>query len=178
MHEISMASKTIPNKSGFVSLFIIFVGQAILGGLAIITLGLTKTLDPFVLTAYEYGLVIEGLVVTVFGILGGLLMPIIIGLLVKDPIRFIIDEDYIEAVQFGGLIMKSSSFVERHPREHVTGIELNEVVRDREGEEYSVYSAKLLGTGGTVIGTLRGIHSTGVAEEIAETIKVELSRNF
>ena len=74
--------------------------------------------------------------------------------------------------------MKSSSFVERHPREQVTCIELNEVVRDREGEEYSVYSAKLLGTGGTVIGTLRGIHSTGVAEEIAETIKVELSRNF
>lgn len=178
MHDKSMASKTISNESGFVSFIILVVGQGILGGLVIITLGLTKTLDPFVLTAYEYGLVIEGLIVTVFGILGGLSMVMIAGLRMKDPVRFIIDEDYIEAVQFGGLVMKSSSFVERHPREEVTGIELNEVVRTGEGEEYSVYSAKLLGTDGTVIGTLRGIRSTGVAEEIAETIKVELSRNF
>tara|TARA_B100000575_G_scaffold51139_1_gene37820 strand:+ start:460 stop:984 length:525 start_codon:yes stop_codon:yes gene_type:complete len=174
-----MASKTISNNEwGFVGLFVFFIGQAILGGLVIIALGVTRTLDPFVLTSYKYGLVIEGLVVTVAGVLGGLLMPIILGLMIKDPIRFIIDEDYIEAVQFGGLIMKSSSFVERHPREEITSIELSEIVRYREGEEYSVYTAKLLGTNGTVVGTLRGIHSTGVAEEIAETIKVELSRNF
>ena len=115
-----MTSKTISNKSGLTSLFGIFIGQAILVGLVIIALGVTRTLDPFVLTSYKYGLVIEGLVVTVAGILGGLLMPIILGLMIKDPIRFIIDEDYIEAVQFGGLIMKSPSFVERHPREGVS----------------------------------------------------------
>jgi hypothetical protein len=47
-----------------------------------------------------------------------------------------------------------------------------------EGTKTTTYSAKLVGNEGVVIGTLRGISSTGVAEEIAETIKVELSRNF
>ena len=174
-----MSSKSISNKSNLTSLFGLFIGQALLGGLVLIALGLTKSIDPFVLTSYEYGLVIEGMVVTVLGTLGGILMPIAIGLIMKDPIRFIIDEDYIEAVQFGGLIIKSPSFVERHPREGVSSIELSEVVRTNdEGIDTITYSAKLIGNDGVTIGTLRGISSTGVAEEIAETIKVDLSRNF
>ncbi|MDP7002921.1 MAG: hypothetical protein QF911_05065 [Candidatus Thalassarchaeaceae archaeon] len=174
-----MASKTISNKSGLTSLFGIFIGQGFLVGLILIVLGLTKTIDPFVLTSYEYGLVIEGLAVTVLGTLGGVFMPIVIGLIMKDPIRFIIDDDYIEAVQFGALIIKSPSFVERHPREGVTSIELSEVVRTNdEGMDTTTYSAKLIGNDGVATGTLRGISSTGVAEEIAETIKVDLSRNF
>ena len=116
---------------------------------------------------------------TVLGTLGGVFMPIVIGLIMKDPIRFIIDDDYIEAVQFGGLMIKSPSFVERHPREGVSSIELSEVVRTNdEGMDTTTYSAKLIGNDGVTIGTLRGISSTGVAEEIAETIKVDLSRNF
>ena len=174
-----MASKTISNNSSLIALFGLFMGQGFLLGLVLIVLGLTKTIDPFVLTSYEYGLVIEGLAVTVLGTLGGVFMPIAIGLIMKDPIRFIIDDDYIEAVQFGGLMIKSPSFVERHPREGVSSIELSEVVRTNdEGMDTTTYSAKLIGNDGVTIGTLRGISSTGVAEEIAETIKVDLSRNF
>ena len=179
IHDLYMTGKTISNKSGLTSLFGIFMGQGFLVGLVLIVLGLTKTIDPFVLTSHEYGLVVEGLVVTVLGTLGGVFMPIVIGLIMKDPIRFIIDDDYIEAVQFGGLIIKSASFVERHPREGVTNIELSEVVKTNdEGVDTTTYSAKLIGDDEVVIGTLRGISSTGVAEEIAETIKVDLSRNF
>ena len=174
-----MASKTISNKSGLIGIFGLFIGQGFLIGLILIVLGLTKTIEPFVLISYEYGLVMEGLVVTVLGTLGGVFAPMVIGLIMKDPIRFIIDDDYIEAVQFGALLIKSPSFIERHPREGVTSIELNEVVKTNdEGTETTTYSAKLIGNEGVVIGTLRGISSTGVAEEIAETIKVELSRNF
>ena len=174
-----MTSKKITNKSGLISLFGLFMGQGFLAGLILIILGLTKMIDPFVLTSYEYGLVIEGVAVTVLGTLGGVFMPIVIGLIMKDPIRFIIDDDYIEAVQFGGLILKSPSFVERHSREGVTSIELSEVVRTNdEGMDTTTYSAKLIGNDGVTIGTLRGISSTGVAEEIAETIKVDISRNF
>ena len=55
-----MTSKTISNKSGLTSLFGIFIGQGFLVGLILIILGLTKTIGPFVLTSYEYGLVLEG----------------------------------------------------------------------------------------------------------------------
>lgn len=173
-----MASKTISNNINFIWLFALFLGQALLGGLIIITLGLTNTMEPFLLN-HEYGLVIEGVVITAFGILGGIVGPIMIGLFSKDPIRFIIDEDYIEAVMFGGLIFKFADFVERHPREGIVRMELEEVVRrDSDGGIITTYSAKLIGNDESTIGTLRGISSTGVAEEIAETIKVELSRNF
>ncbi len=174
-----MTTKTISNKTNLTSLFGLFIGQALLGGVVLILLGLTKSIDPFVLTSYEHGLVIEGLLLTVLGILGGILTSIGIGLIMRDPIRFIIDEYYIEAVQFGGLIIKSPSFVEMHPREGVTSIELSEVVKTNdEGMDTTTYSAKLIGNEGEVHGTLRGISSTGVAEEIAEAIKVDLTRNF
>ena len=177
--DIVMSSKTVSNKSGFWALIAIFVGQGILVGLIVIVLGLTKTLDPFVLTSYEYGLVIEGVVLTAFGIIGGITTPIWLGLIIKDPIKFNIYDDYIEAVRPGGLISKSPSFIERHPREGITSIELNEKVRTNdEGYKIITYSAVLIGSEGARIGTLRGISSTGVAEEIAEIIKVDLSRNF
>ena len=73
--DIVMSSKTVSNKSGFWALIAIFVGQGILVGLIVIVLGLTKALDPFVLTSYEYGLVIEGVVLTAFGIIGGITTP-------------------------------------------------------------------------------------------------------
>ena len=177
--DIVMSSKTVSNKSGFWALIAIFVGQGILVGLIVIVLGLTKTLDPFVLTSYEYGLVIEGVVLTAFGIIGCIKTPQWLGLIIKDPIKFNIYDDYIEAVRPGGLISKSPSFIERHPREGITSIELNEKVRTNdEGYKIITYSAVLIGSEGARIGTLRGISSTGVAEEIAEIIKVDLSRNF
>ena len=85
-----MASKTISNNSSLIALFGLFMGQGFLLGLVLIVLGLTKTIEPFVLISYEYGLVIEGLVVTVLGTLGGVFAPMVIGLIMKDPIRFII----------------------------------------------------------------------------------------
>ena len=177
--DIVMSGKTVSNKSGFWALIAIFVGQGILVGLIVIVLGLTKALDPFVLTSYEYGLVIEGVVLTAFGIIGGITTPLWLGLIIKDPIKFNIYDDYIEAVRPGGLISKSPSFIERHPREGITSIELNEKVRTNdEGYKIITYSAVLIGSEGARIGTLRGISSTGVAEEIAEIIKVDLSRNF
>ena len=177
--DIVMSSKTVSNKSGFWAFIAIFVGQGILVGLIVIVLGLTKALDPFVLTSYEYGLVIEGVVLTAFGIIGGITTPLWLGLIIKDPIKFNIYDDYIEAVLPGGLISKSPSFIERHPREGITSIELNEKVRTNdEGYKIITYSAVLIGSEGVRIGTLRGISSTGVAEEIAEIIKVDLSRNF
>jgi len=177
--DIVMSSKTVSNKSGFWPLIVIFVGQGILVGLIVVVLGLTKTLDPFVLTSYEYGLVIEGVILTAIGIIGGITTPLWLGLMIKDPIKFMIYDDYIEAVLPGGLISKSPSFIERHPREEITSIELNEKVRTNdEGYKIITYSAVLIGREGARIGTLRGISSTGVAEEIAEIIKVELSRNF
>ena len=74
-----MSSKTVSNKSGFWALIAIFVGQGILVGLIVIVLGLTKTLDPFVLTSYEYGLVIEGVILTAIGIIGGITTPLWLG---------------------------------------------------------------------------------------------------
>ena len=142
-----MSSKTVSNKSGFWALIAIFVGQGILVGLIVIVLGLTKALDPFVLTSYEYGLVIEGVVLTAFGIIGGITTPLWLGLIIKDPIKFNIYDDYIEAVRPGGLISKSPSFIERHPREGITSIELNEKVRTNdEGYKIITYSACLLYT--------------------------------
>ena len=174
-----MYKRQVSNKSGFWALIAIFVGQGILVGLIVIVLGLTKALDPFVLTSYEYGLVIEGVILTAFGIIGGITTPLWLGLIIKDPIKFNIYDDYIEAVRPGGLISKSPSFIERHPREGITSIELNEIVRTNdEGHKTITYSAVLIGSEGARIGTLRGISSTGVAEEIAEIIKVDLSRNF
>ena len=105
--------------------------------------------------------------------------PLWLGLIIKDPIKFNIYDDYIEAVRPGGLISKSPSFIERHPREGITSIELNEIVRTNdEGHKTITYDGVLIGSEGKKIGTLRGISSTGVAEEIAEIIKVDLSRNF
>jgi hypothetical protein len=58
-------------------------------------------------------------------------------------------------------------------------MELKEVVRQNdEGAIITTYSATLIGNDGSAIGTLRGISSTAVAEEIAETMKVIISRNF
>ena len=177
--DIVMSSKTVSNKSGFWALIAIFVGQGILVGLIVIVLGLTKALDPFVLTSYEYGLVIEGVILTAIGIIGGITTPLWLALIIKDPIKFVIYDDYIEAVLPGGLISKSPSFIERHPREGITSIELNEKVRTNdEGYKTITYDGVLIGNERKKIGTLRGISSTGVAEEIAEIIKVDLSRNF
>ena len=55
MRDLYMASKTISNKSGLIGLFGLFMGQGFLIGLVLIVLGLTKTIDPFVLISYEYG---------------------------------------------------------------------------------------------------------------------------
>ena len=58
-------------------------------------------------------------------------------------------------------------------------MELEEVVsRNDEGGDSITYSAKLIGFYGTSIGRLRGIASTGVADEIADAIGVGIVRKF
>tara|TARA_Y100001978_G_scaffold41549_2_gene37056 strand:+ start:6084 stop:6611 length:528 start_codon:yes stop_codon:yes gene_type:complete len=174
-----MAIKTISNRPKFVGLFILILGQNILVGLIVIALGLAKVIDPFILTSYEYGLAIEGGVLLILGLFGGILGPTLIGSFVQDPIRFAINYDYIESIQFGALIFKSSSFIEKHPIDGLTGIELTENVRENdEGAPTITYSAKLIKGDGEAIGTIRGISSTGVAEELAEALGVNITRNF
>ena len=48
---------------GFTGLIALFFVQGFLIGIIAIILGLTQTIDPFVLTSYRYGLVIEGAVI-------------------------------------------------------------------------------------------------------------------
>ena len=175
-----MPTKEISNNSGlFALVFLFFVAPGIGAGLIMALLGFTQTIEPFLLTNYRYGLVIEGAALAVISTIGGLTSSLVIGLQIKTPIKFVIDEKYIQSVLPGGLIFKSSSFIERHPREGITSIELEEVVsHNDEGEKSVTYSAKLIGFYGTNVGTLRGITTTGIAEEIAETIGVEIVRRF
>ena len=174
-----LRTKEISNNSGLFALVLLFVAPEIVAGLIMVVLGFTQTIEPFLLTNYRYGLVIEGAALAVIGAIGGLTISLVIGLQIKNPIKFVIDEKYIQSVLPGGLISKSSSFIERHPREGITSIELEEVVsHDDEGGKSVTYSAKLIGFYGTNVGTLRGITTTGIAEEIAETIGVEIVRRF
>ena len=171
--------KEISNKSGLFALVLLFVAPGVGAGLIMVVLGFTQAIEPFLLTNYRYGLVVEGAALAIIGAIGGLTTSFSIGLLTKSPIKFVIDEKYIQSVLPGGLISKSSSFIERHPREGITSIELEEVVsHDDEGGESVTYSAKLIGFYGTNVGTIRGITTTGIAEEIAETIDVEIVRRF
>lgn len=175
----TLQTKEISNNSGIFAILLLFVAPGIGAGLIMVVLGFTQAIEPFLLTDYRYGLVVEGAVLAVTGAIGGLTTSLSIGLLTKSPVKFVIDEKYVQSVLPGGLIFKSSSFIERHPREGITSIELEEVVSyDGEGEKTVTYSAKLIGFYGTNVGTLRGITTTGVAEEIAETMDVEIVRRF
>ena len=174
-----LRTKEISNKSGLFALVLLFVAPGVGAGLIMVVLGFTQAIEPFLLTNYRYGLVVEGAALAIIGAIGGLTTSFSIGLLTKSPVKFVIDEKYIQSVLPGGLISKSSSFIERHPREGITSIELEEVVsHDDEGGESVTYSAKLIGFYGTNVGTIRGITTTGIAEEIAETIDVEIVRRF
>ena len=174
-----MQTKEISNKSGLFALGLLFVAPGIGAGLIMVVLGFTQTIEPFLLTNYRYGLVVEGAALVLLGAIGGLTSSLSVILLTKTPIKFVIDEKYIQSVLPGGLISKSSSFIERYPREGITSIELEEVVsHDDEGGQSVTYSARLIGFYGTNVGTLRGITTTAIAEEIAETIDVEIVRRF
>ena len=170
-----MTSKKISNGSGFFWIIALFLGQGVAAGVILIILGITQTIEPFLLTSYDNGLVIEGMII----LIGALTSSAWITLFIKHPIKFVITDEHIQAVLPGSLISKSSSFIERHPLEGITSIELEEVVsRDDEGGKSVTYSAKLIGFYGTNIGTLRGIASTGVADEIADAIGVGIVRKF
>ena len=174
-----MTSEEISNGYGFYWIIAIFLGQGVVGSIFLIILGITQSIEPFLLTSYEYGLLIEGAIILALIIIGALTSSVWITLFIKNPIKFVITDEYIQAVLPGSLISKSSSFTERHPLEGITSIELEEVVsRDDEGGASISYTAKLIGFYGTNIGTLRGIASTGVADEIADAIGVGIVRKF
>ena len=170
-----MTSKEISNGNGFYWIIAIFLGQGIVAGVILVILGITQTIEPFLLTSHKYGLLIEGAII----LIGALTSSVWITLFIKNPIKFVITDEYVQAMLPGSLISKSSSFIDRHPLEGITSIELEEVVsRDDEGGVSYAYSAKLIGFYGTHIGTLRGIASTGVADEIAGAIGVGIVRKF
>ena len=174
-----MTSKEISNGNGFYWIIAFFLGQGVVGSIILIILGITQSIEPFLLTSYKYGLLIEGAIILALIIIGALTSSVWITLLIKNPIKFVITDEYVQAVLPGSLISKSSSFTERHPLEGITSIELEEVVsKDDEGGTSISYSAKLIGFYGTNIGTLRGIASTGVADEIADAIGVGIVRKF
>ena len=174
-----MTSKKISNDSGFFWIIALFLGQGVAAGVILIILGITQTIEPFLLTSYDNGLVIEGTIILALIIIGALTSSAWITLFIKHPLEFVITDEHIQAVLPGSLISKSSSFIERHPLEGITSIELEEVVsRDDEGGKSITYSARLIGFYGTNIGTLRGIASTGVADEIADAIGVGIVRKF
>ena len=174
-----MTSKEISNNSGYFGLIALFFVPGFLIGIIAIILGLTQTIDPFVLTSYRYGLVIEGAVILALEIISVLTWGVYISTNIHVPIKFVITEGHIQAILPGSMFSKSPRFIESHPLEGITGIELEEVVStDDEGGASISYSAKLIGFYRTNIGTLRGIASTGVADEIADAIGVGIVRKF
>ena len=175
----TMASKEISNNSGYFGLIALFFVPGFLIGIIAIILGLTQTIDPFVLTSYRYGLVIEGAVILALEIISVLTWGVYLSNNIHVPIKFVITEGHIQAILPGSMFSKSPRFIESHPLEGITGIELEEVVsRNDEGGDSVTYSAKLIGFYGTNIGTLRGISSTGVADEVANAIGVGIVRKF
>ena len=125
-----MTSKEISNGNGFYWIIAIFLGQGIVAGVILVILGITQTIEPFLLTSYKYGLLIEGAII----LIGALTSSVWITLFIKNPIKFVITDEYVQAMLPGSLISKSSSFIDRHPLEGITSIELEEVVsRDDEG---------------------------------------------
>ncbi len=174
-----MARKEISNNSGYFGLIALFFGQGFLIGIIAIILGLTQTIEPFVLTSYRYGLVIEGAVILTLDIISVLTWGAWMSTNIHTPIKFVITEGHIQAILPGSLFSKSPRFIESHPLEGITGMELEEVVsRNDEGGDSITYSAKLIGFYGTNIGVLRGIASTGVADEVADAIGVGIVRKF
>ena len=174
-----MTSKEISNNSGYFGLIALFFVPGFLIGIIAIILGLTQTIDPFVLTSHRYGLVIEGAVILALEIISVLTWGVYLSTNIHVPIKFVITEGHIQAILPGSMFSKSPRFIESHPLEGITGIELEEVVsRNDEGGDSVTYSAKLIGFYGTNIGTLRGISSTGVADRIADAIGVEIVRKF
>ena len=170
-----MTGKKISNGKGFFWIIAVFLGQGVVASSILIILGITQTIEPLLLTSFNHGLVIEGTII----LAGALTSSALITLFIKHPMEFVITDEHIQAMLPGSLISKSSSYVERHPLEGITSIELEEVVsRDDEGGKSITYSAKLIGFYGTNIGTLRGITSTGVADEIADAIGVGIVRKF
>ena len=63
-----------------------------------VVLGFTQTIEPFLLTNYRYGLVVEGAALVLLGAIGGLTSSLSVILLTKTPIKFVIDEKYIQSV--------------------------------------------------------------------------------
>ena len=176
---MTMASKEISNNSGYFGLIALFFVPGFLIGIIAIILGLTQTIDPFVITSHRYGLVIEGAVILALEIISVLTWGVYLSTNIHVPIKFVITEGHIQAILPGSMFSKSPRFIESHPLEGITGMELEEVVsRNDEGGDSITYSAKLIGFYGTNIGTLRGIASTGVADEIADAIGVGIVRKF
>ena len=68
--------------------------------------------------------------------------------------------------------------IDTHPLKEVVHIELNEVVTrgDAEGQVITTYSARLVKSDGSDIGSLTKIANITVAEQIAHVAKLELTK--
>ncbi len=170
-----MSDVTIWNGQWMFALGAIFIGQPIILGLICIALGLSGTVDPFIFTSLEYGLALEGAILAITSIPS----VIIISLFIKMPIKFVIREDSIESHMPGALFFKSSEYRDTFPREVTSKIVVKEVITTNdEGGKSTSYTADFLREDGSTFGKLSGISSTGIVDEIAETMGVEIHRSF
>ena len=170
-----MPDVTVWNGRWMFALGGIIIGQSILGGLICIALGLSGTVDPFIFTSLEYGFALEGAIIAIASIPS----VIVISLFIKTPIRFVIREDSIEAHMPGALFLKSSEYRDTFPREPASKIVVKEVITTNdEGGRSTSYTAEFLREDGSTFGKLSGISSTGIVDEIAETMDVEIHRSF
>ena len=168
-----MQVATINNSYGI--LFYLITLQGILGGVVYISLGFMEIIPTFVLTFTEYGWIIEGIFVLLTGSTAGLVFDF----LVKDPARYIVYDDRVECVMGPGRRLISSSPNESHPTSGVRRMVLREDIRfTDEGDKRVFYEADLIHEDGARVGTIRGMRTTGVAEEICEAMGIELNRDF
>ena len=154
------------------------LGGMFLAGVLFVVLGFTTDMDPLVLASMDQGMVVEGALIIVAAIVAGITSPFWIGQFIESPVKFLVDEDRIQTVHPGGMLSKSPKYIDTHPLKEVVHIELNEVVTrgDAEGQVITTYSARLVKSDGSDIGSLTKIANITVAEQIAHVAKLELAK--
>tara|TARA_B100001113_G_scaffold220436_1_gene180725 strand:- start:2363 stop:2956 length:594 start_codon:yes stop_codon:yes gene_type:complete len=155
------------------------LGGMFLAGVVFVVLGFTTAMDPLVLASMDQGAVVEGALIIVAAVVAGITSPFWIGQFIQSPVKFLVNEDWIQTVHPGGMLSKSPKYIDTHLLNEVVHIELNEVVtRGDENQEIKTYSARLMKSDGSDVGTLTKIANATVAEQIAHVAKLELAKTF
>ena len=155
------------------------LGGMFLAGVVFVVLGFTTAMDPLVLASMDQGAMVEGALIIVAAVVAGITSPFWIGQFIQSPVKFLVNEDWIQTVHPGGMLSKSPKYIDTHLLNEVVHIELNEVVtRGDENQEIKTYSARLMKSDGSDVGTLTKIANATVAEQIAHVAKLELAKTF